>query len=176
MTRVRFQPVGRAPTEGVPYYDIASHALDFRAEESAPQIGTHSSVALGTVQLEVAVKDGRCLWLWGYCPTTSWHYRAVAIPTLDERGLEAVADVDMVPAVSIAMGPKVWPTTFDLDTGWLRLERTGERAAEACAVEFATDSAAVLSDAGELLAVLVRPQNWELLAAQRSAGRLHRGG
>lgn len=151
---------------GVPYYNVADHALDFRPDGDACVGTRRSSIALGTLLLEVSISDGRCLWLWGYCPASSWSHRPVAVPCPDRRGMAAEVDGELMAGISIAKGPKIWPATFDIRTGWLLIEQVRAGAADGHAIEFATDTVALLTDAGDLSAVLVRPQNWELMRAQ----------
>lgn len=64
------------PLTGKLLYRLRDHALDFEAlspKHAASCVGPsgQTSVAVGTVQLEVSVDSGRVLYPWGYLPRES---------------------------------------------------------------------------------------------------------
>lgn len=79
-----------------------------------------SSVAIGTLQVEVGTSTGAALFVWGLHPHTRW---------IDAKlpGPQATAGVvrfdgDFETAVSKVLAPVgEWSTSYDTDSGWLRV-------------------------------------------------------
>ena len=70
------EPVEGSPIKGFLSYERSDHAFAFRPSD--PQqvremlTEGRTSLAFGTIQLEVAVSTGRCLFAWGYSPRQGW--------------------------------------------------------------------------------------------------------
>ncbi len=156
------------PIAGEPVYVTEDHAFSFNpkvsphALEIVGDAGT-TSLALGTLQLEVSIRTRRCLWLWGYSPQTGWARARVEAPPAEEGGVQ-VLDADLLSGVAIrAASDDAISRVFDRDSGWFALLTSSEPKGKA--VLLATDTV-VLVDAGKLAAVYVRPKNWRELDAK----------
>jgi hypothetical protein len=169
---MRLTPTDAAPSPGVVHYAFEDHAINFSPADKAERGRVYSSIALGTVQIHTD-EGGQCLWAWGYCPVTSWRRCAISVRPAKQGGLQVSHPEAMYLGVSVSLGPKHWGKCFDLTTGWLRLTPDGEAPEVAQAVEFATDIVALLSAKHRLLALLIRPVNWQMIAAHiRQSGGL----
>ncbi len=73
------------PLAGEAIYLRHDHAFRFKvavpdaARERTGTMGT-AAIALDTLEVEVGVETGLCLWLAGYSPVTGWRQRAVTPP------------------------------------------------------------------------------------------------
>jgi hypothetical protein len=86
-------------------------------EESA------TSLLVGTLQIEIGIRDCVALFVWGLHPHTKW------IPTAVSPG-DAVVDGgirfqglgDLEPGISVVVASVgEWSTQFDASTGWVRV-------------------------------------------------------
>lgn len=155
---------------GDPIYLRNDHAFDFLPADAAAvrqhagKLGT-TSVVLDTLQLDVGIETGLCLWVHGYSPTTGWNLRSVVPPPSQAGGLRCSAEDGLRQGVSIRAMVGKPSVYFDTSSGWFCAAATqawprvdGERA-----VQIATDTLALVSP-DELLALFVRPRNWQDLA------------
>jgi hypothetical protein len=154
------------PLGGIPQYVVRDYAFEYVAadqNEANRRRGGRgtTSLTMDTLQLEVAIETCLCLWVWGYCPTTSWKFKPLSPPESRLGGLRVLSDVDLQAGVSLAMDPETWTRWFDKTNGWFSCEREGS-SSQSTSIEFATDTIAVL-DGNELVALWVKPANWKML-------------
>lgn len=151
---------------GEPHYALADYAFAFdmsvAGQDGRKALGATTSLVIGTLQLEIEIETSHCIYLWGYCPAVGWRRSPLPSHDLVPRagGLKVTCETPLVPGVSIGieeMVPSlVW---FDPATGWVCVGRP-ESDATSQAVEFASDTIAVVSEA-RLRSVWVRPRNWK---------------
>jgi hypothetical protein len=153
VAKIMFEASGGEKIRGTPYYDSDSYSLDFRpADASANGV---ASLLVDDVQIEID-EAGRALWIWGLCPHLSWVPRNEVVPPPAKEGvLQALLDQEVIPGVSRRIA-EAWPITASTRHRWLCIGNLGVAETDALdAVEFATDTVAVLS-AGKLEAIWVR--------------------
>lgn len=175
MSRLVFDVImGRAAVGGRPHYVVEDYAFNFTL--SPGELGgsgerlASTSFVIGTIQLEVGIASLVCLYVWGYCPVMSWTRRTLTPPIAETGSLKAVPEQPLIPGISIrleeTMPATVW---FNAASGWVCVSNP-EVGPGSQAVEFATDTIAVLADR-RLQALWVRPENWkELVADNRHSG------
>lgn len=116
------------PLEGQCLYIEDEHSFDFlpavgtQVDDRAGTSGT-TSLAIGTLQVEVGVESGALLFVWGYLPRESWLIDSVSAPASVREGLVRVKDREPLQAgVSKALALHgEWPTHFDPSSGWVRM-------------------------------------------------------
>ncbi len=170
MNRLHFSVVeGMQPLSGEAVYVRGDHAFDFRpayaavARQRAGELGT-AAIALDTLQLEVGVETGLCLWVSGYSPVTGWMSRAVVAPPVQHGGLQCNVDGGLQRGVSVRAMVGQPTRYFDPSTGWFCATTTEAwLSAGEGAVEVATDTIVLVGE-DQLLAIFVRPSNWHELA------------
>jgi hypothetical protein len=157
------------PLSGEAVYVHGDHAFNFRPADSAAarqragELGT-AAITLDTLQVEVGVETGLCLWVSGYSPVTGWLSKAVVAPPIQPGGLQCTADGGLQRGISVRAMDGEPTRYFDPSTGWFCAATTevwlstGERA-----VEVATDTIVLVGE-DQLLAIFVRPSNWHELA------------
>lgn len=148
---------------GRPQYIIEDYSFDFKMAGDdefnvrTGLLGT-TSIAIGTLQIELSVQTHICLFAWGYCPYSCWAAASLCTPSHIEGAL-MVQDTHLVAGVSVSVGMPAQPTTrFDPHSGWFCIGDPGI-SQDASAVEFATDTIAVVS-MGKLVSLWIRPDNW----------------
>lgn len=158
---------------GEPRYVEEDYAFDFRMSSAekerltGPQGAT--SFVTGTLQLEVAVCNGRCLYVWGYCPIGGWSRAVLGAPVARRGSLTARCDKPLIRGVSIGIEEMIPPTAwFDPQSGWFCMGSKGHISGGR-AVEFATDTVAVVTE-GRIASLWVKPANWAELAEKLSGG------
>lgn len=114
--------------------------------------GGESSLLVNDLQLEID-DEGRVLYVWGYCPHTSWSTASVEPPLARRATLAAETPDDLAPGTSMRISKERWPVHVDLQTGWVRVGRC----VEGDVVEFAPGVRACLSE-GELVCLWLRPR------------------
>ncbi|MFE9575095.1 hypothetical protein ACFYO1_01805 [Nocardia sp. NPDC006044] len=115
-----------------------------------------TSIALGTLQLEVDIATRRILHLWGLCPRQRWKPAELGYPGA-ETAVVTVISPDLVPGVSIdAGGLDDWPVEFDERSGWFRAIRAGSGTQENLFL-IGTDTAIALSG-NNLKSVWIKPK------------------
>ena len=149
-------------------YVTGDHAFNFEARVGADasdvvgDAGT-TSLTLNTLQLEVSLRTRRCLWLWGYSPTTRWIVGEVPEPVAQDGSVE-VLGVQLAPGISIRIPGSSIREELDARSGWFGVF-AGTKA-EGQPVRIATDTVVFVAD-GALSAVLVRPANWREIKTQQ---------
>ena len=173
MTRPRFEVATDAPpVQGQPYYAAEDYALGFKiTPEELQQCagrGGRTSLLIGTVQLEVAIDNSRCLYVWRYSPMAGWIRSSLTAPQAPPGSLKVIVGDPLERGISIGLEEMVpISTCFDPTSGWLcvghQLPDSG-----ASYVEFATQTVATIVDS-RLHSLWVRLNNWRELV--RSANQ-----
>jgi hypothetical protein len=82
-----------------------------------------TSVAIGTLQLEVGVATKRLLFAWGLHPRTARVTDRLDPPCRLEGEVFIYPDRPLLAGVTIMVAPVgVWRTRYDLENGWIRIE------------------------------------------------------
>lgn len=153
--------IGGAELQGQTVYLAAEHSFQFRAEdpaELARRIGDRgvTSLAIGTLQLEVALATGALLFAWGYHPRRHW--RAMRLPQVAATaGVVRVGRPHILqPSISLRVpAASHWPTLYDPQSGWVAVGDP-DPAAPSTLVRIATDTVLGLSGP-RLTVVWIRP-------------------
>jgi hypothetical protein len=151
-----FKPIG-----GRVVYREHEHSFDFEAapgqnlELMYGSKGT-ASIAIGTLQIEVAIETGACLYVWGLHPKEKWNIGTLPIIQAKRSCISLLPDVDMHPGISENLADVgEWFTTHDLRSGWLCISQEPIRHSEHC-FEFCDDTVAGLDD-DKLVSLWLRP-------------------
>jgi hypothetical protein len=154
------------PLRGKLTYSYDEYSFDFECRSQvelrhrAGHMG-ETSIAIGTLQIEVGIETGLLLYVWGYHPHTSWTEGAVAHPkSLTAGGLRVELETPLLPGVSVGLnGDTEWTTIFDPATGWIRM---GVGTSDGpLVVEIADGVIAVLRN-DKLEALRLRPSGFEV--------------
>jgi hypothetical protein len=156
--KIMFEASGGEKIRGTPYYDSDFYSLDFRPADASASGG--ASLLVDDVQIEIDV-DGRALWIWGLCPHLAWVPRSDVVPPPAKEGvLQALLDQEVTPGVSRRIA-EAWPVTASTRNRWLCIGNLGLADTDARdAVEFATDTVAVLSDRRQPREPSMLTANW----------------
>ena len=151
--------------EGTSRYVIEDHAFDFSPRDAIKPraLGAHTSLVVGTLQLEVDIESSTCLYLWGYCPRGLWTKSSLTAPTSRFGLLKVVTSARLQPGVSVGLeGTVESKLQFDPISGWFCMGRPNV-GSECRSVEFASGCLAVVENE-ELRALWIRPVNFKELA------------
>lgn len=147
--------------EGTLVFDAAEHSFRFTVaspvdlSERVDGDGL-TSLSIGTLQVEVAVATGLLLFVWGLHPRASWREQCMAIPDTDPGLVHVSPPETLSPGVSLEIaGVGAWSTSFDAETGWVRVGRSEE--ADDVQVLIATDTVLGLR-CGQLNSIWLRPE------------------
>lgn len=100
--QLRASPLGSGPAiTRTPEYVLQDWA--FRFTPGASGSATRAALALGTLQLEVDVPEARCLYAWGYSPSTRWVLAELKMPEAVPGGVVARC-IAFEQGVAVAMG------------------------------------------------------------------------
>jgi hypothetical protein len=151
---------GLQPLNGVLRFIENEHAFGFDvaepvdlAERAGPSGVT--SLAVGTLQVEVGVATGLVLFVWGLHPRTHWKVEPVGAPRT-RLGAVRVADAKLRRGISLQVAEVgAWMTSFDPETEWVRVAEPGRDARETVTV-VATDTGLGVHD-GSLTSIWLRP-------------------
>jgi acyl dehydratase len=124
------------PLAGVPRYRTDEWAFDF--DVLAPQdyidrtvAGGVTSLAIGTLQLEVAVETKMVLYVWGMHPHTQWDRASLPAPTARPGLVTVRTPKPLLPGCTVSLAPVgAWATVYDEATGWVRVTPRGHTASE----------------------------------------------
>jgi hypothetical protein len=140
---------------GTLVYRVRESSFDFipaSAELIQQRVGAAGlgSIAIGTLQIAVAVDSGQIQFVWGYLPRESWVGGALQVPRAHEGGLRALADFERGVALTAdSERGQPWLATHDRSTGWLRMSPRAPISPpsreDELHCEFATDSIASLA-------------------------------
>jgi len=146
--------------EGVLEYRAAEYSLNFArlpglSPEQTSGQDDLTSIAVGTLQLEIAVQTRALLYAWGYFPNTAWVRRPLAPPEM-KRG--SVSLRPPLPTLSRGVAleyiaAKSWRIEYDEGSGWLYF---GDGAAAERVILFASNTAISLR-ADKVVALWLRP-------------------
>lgn len=143
------------PLPGDLKYQSADNAFDFfpSPDVAISDQEAVASIALGTLQLEVRIHDGRILFVWGYAPRGSWNEGSLPTPDLTPGALY-VTGTSLTPGVSVRFAPaEDWTFTRDPDTGWVYF---GESTKATRGIEVAAGVGAVVTE-GYLRGIWLHP-------------------
>ena len=150
-----------AALEGRLVYVEAEHSFRFDVEselaalERAGSDGV-TSLSIGTLQVEVGVATGTVLFAWGLHPRATWRAEPIGEPLIRSAAV-GVEDATLRRGVSVRLAPVgSWTTTFDCETGWVRLAPTGPHDAADQIFLVATGTAVGLRD-NQLASVWLQP-------------------
>ena len=127
MTELRFEVKPGAPFPGSPVYSRSEHSFDFEpaSREQLREITFEdgvTSVVVETLQIEINVRDGRALHVWGYHPATNWSAQSLSPPSVHAGEVFVVDDRAFISGVSIGLAEiGEWSTGFDEASGWVRV-------------------------------------------------------
>lgn len=144
----------RLPIAGRLIYSVDDYAF---STEPHPE-GCATSVSINELELMLNGKDGRVVFVTGYCPHTGWQSSTLIPPPVRHRGhLYAMLDKDIVHGASKSLQPpnERWPVLVDQSTGWVRLGK-GEPDKDRVGIEFAPGAIAVLAG-DQLVAIWLHP-------------------
>ena len=141
------------PVEGILEYRARDYAFAFLPSDPAALrtlVGDQGTTSLvfGSVQVEVSVDSGRCLFAWGYSPRQGWRPGSISgLPDV-RSGACFTSGVLLRPGVSIGViGSTDILVSHDAESGkvWLRSKngepaKTAVEIAEGVAVLIAADS------------------------------------
>lgn len=143
-------------------YRRADHAFAFEPECDATAwkeigAGKRTSLAIDTLQIEVAIPTGRLLYVWGYHPVEGWREDVLRPPASQPGRLHVESSEVMIPGVSVAMNDELpWITSYDPSCGWICVrDPKGGNASEV--VEFASDTLAEVAG-NRLIALWLHPR------------------
>jgi hypothetical protein len=153
---------------------VSNSALVYRAKEYAfnaePRpTDADTSLSINDVELMVDGRDKRVVFVTGFCPYQSWRPARLTVPRVRRAALRVEADRELQPGVSTRLNAREdrWPVLVDARTGWVCLEKPGDRVGgELDAVEFAPGCVAVL-DGGDLVALWLHPSDLPVEVSDR---------
>ena len=143
-------------------YRSRDFAFDFelasRKELGRQKIGGNvSSIAVGTLQIEVSVEEKALLYVWGYHPRKMWCSGSFAPLPYRPGCVRLASELEIRKGISIKLAEVGdWPTVYSPDSGWIcvgcaEVPLTSDR------VEFATNTVAVV-EKGRLLSLWLHPE------------------
>jgi hypothetical protein len=142
-------------------YRTGDHALDFEPEpvdelQRSGQAGT-ASLAIATLQIEVAVDSQDLLYVWGYFPREATLQGNVLPPPAIPGCLRVRGVSGFAPGVAIDInGGKRWNAIWDQGTGWIEVS-SESRASIDKFVTFATGCVAGITG-GQLVSLRLHPR------------------
>lgn len=160
---IRIEPDSNlAPIDGTLVYREADHAFDFEPRSQAEveeRVGDDgvTSLALGSLQLEVGVETGIVLYPWGYHPRVMW--RQTTLPSVAARqgALRISVDNPLEAGVSLDItGGRQWTTLHDAVSAWVCIVRDTNLVAPPDLIKFSNGAIAGI-DAGSLVVLWLHP-------------------
>src|SRR5580704_12481353 len=84
-----------------------------------------ASLGIGNIQIEIGIETRLALFAWGYCPRQGWIEGRLVVPNV-KQGQVQVNDLSLARGASyqVGDGSSYWDTTFDADSGWVRISRS----------------------------------------------------
>lgn len=119
-------------TDGVLYYTENEYSFRFNVASPADlaiQVGAKgtTSLAIGTLQIEVGVETRRALFVWGLHPKIKWLSHRLDLPKSREGYISVDRRCSLQPGVAIEVAPVgKWYTVYDSGTGWIRVAADDE--------------------------------------------------
>jgi hypothetical protein len=148
------------PINGDLKYERRGLSFDFRPADSdaVQRAGDAVELTYGSMALQVDRTSGEVLGVWGYHPDASWQPGALALPTVTSARLRVqLADVPPRGVALRLFRVGELTTQRDIDTGWIRVGRTGAPPGHRF-VEFATGCIAELNGT-DLVALWLHPSS-----------------
>ena len=169
MSEPRFIVDQGDPLAGRLVYSDMEHSFRFEVaspadlEDRSGELG-RTSVAIGTLQVELDIASGRSLFVWGLHPRRRWDTSS-AFPQRIRAGVVRLAGgTELVRGVTVSIAEVGdWLTTYDEESGWVRV---GARAHvdDDEQVLIATDTVLGLR-AGLLSSIWLRPDLEDVIAS-----------
>lgn len=125
-----------APLDGISRYVARDYAFAFdvtRTSDLHERLGqgAFTSLAVGTLQVEVGVATGLALFVWGLHPRHTWVPHPVEVPRA-RSGTVRFDTAELHAAVSVHVADVgEWTTWYDADQGTVRVAVAPEAADEA---------------------------------------------
>ena len=147
------------PLKGTLRYNTSEHAFEFlplTPTDLAARTGAAgtTSIALGTLQLELDVSTGLVLFAWGYSPRTAWRDGSLPNPQMKSGAVRVIATSAFKPGVAVDFTEaRDWQLTRDQTSQWVFLGCSPEPSS---VVEIATGVGLVIRNA-VLSGVWLRP-------------------
>ncbi|MEU8515052.1 hypothetical protein AB0C76_26180 [Kitasatospora sp. NPDC048722] len=121
-----------APMGGQLLYSKSEYSFRYRPDEDelGRRIGTEgsTSIAVGTLQIQVDVSSRQLLFVWGYHPNPAWQPAELAMPAADPGRLEVPEGIRLESGVAYRLaGIGEWKTSVDPQSGLVRIARTPDR-------------------------------------------------
>lgn len=88
-----------------------------------------SSLVIDSLQLEVGVETGEVLYVWGYCPDSSWLPAVLEQPAYSAARIAADVDPPLEESISVLLSRSFWKIQFDRESGWILIS-SSEKADE----------------------------------------------
>ena len=148
--------------EGVVSYKTGEYSFDFEVDselEIRKRISDKgkTSIAIGTLQLEVDVFSGLILYAWGYHPYFNWKSQTLSIPFPHKVCCIKINDEELKTGVSIKISEvEEWETFFDEENGWVCITSLKTPEPRGKYIKFAANTIAEI-DQGKLLSLWLCP-------------------
>jgi hypothetical protein len=145
------------------YYRASDCAFDFAASQTADlahRMGSNgtTSIALGTLQLELGLATGTVLFAWGYSPRETWASGTLPPPKLRPGVVRVHSTVTLKPGVAVNFAEtQGWTFTYDHASGWIFFGCAGT---DSFATEIATGIGLLVQN-GALRGVWLHPVSLE---------------
>jgi hypothetical protein len=159
---LRFDVKSPSPiVSGELVYRQYEYSLDFTATSRESMREPHddgiTSIAFGTLQISVAIRDQHLLYAWGYFPHTSWLSRHLSEPTsMPGRLFLMPNESRLISGVAIPYPPAdAWNVFYDHKNGWIYFGP--EKRAASKNIEIANGVIVSLHDAA-IVAIWLRPK------------------
>jgi hypothetical protein len=124
---VRFNVKPGVPTAGRPIFRYSEYSLGFEVRlperiGSRVALGGVASALVRTLQIDLAVKSGEALFVWGYHPQMNWR-EGLAVPTDPQPGAVVITmgEPFLADTGYEIPGSHSWNTVHDRTSGWLRV-------------------------------------------------------
>lgn len=143
-------------------YRQEEHSFDFLLTSNsdiASRLGESgtTSIALGTLQIEIDVQSRQLLFVWGYYPLLKANrVKSIIRPEIVKGGIYLDTGESLTAGASISLAETSdLVTVIDDETGWIQVERSSMKGD--VFIEFASGCVAGLRRA-ELVSLLLMPQ------------------
>ena len=84
-----------------------------------------TSLAIGTLQVELDVRTARLLFVWGLHPRDIWEVRELSTPPFAAGAVKVIGPPALSAGVAVAIAEVgEWKSVFDPSSGWIRISRS----------------------------------------------------
>lgn len=159
--KARFHVLPGHELKGLLVYTSIEHSFRFDVgspAELTERIGNSgvTSLAIGTLQIEVGIDSHQVLFVWGLHPRARWIEGPVAEPDYRSGIVEVLAPEDLRRGVSIGLAEvNSWSTVYNSETGWLRVAPPDRQDDDLVLVS--TGAVLGLQRGGELSSIWLQP-------------------